>query len=82
MKIITRSAVSPLIIHINRGTIDHNRKHGKRKPPIIVRRGPKRLTYASQLYIVGDSRIVYSPKKPLDCGARVWIEASQVVVQK
>lgn len=81
MRFITRSAVSPLIIHINRQTIDANRKHGKRKPPIIIRRGSFRA-YASDIDIIGDSRVVYSPKKPLDCGARLWIEATQVMIRK
>ena len=31
-------------------------------------------TYARSVDIDGPSRIVYSPDKPLACGAKVWIE--------
>jgi hypothetical protein len=30
--------------------------------------------YAYEVDIRGPSKIVYSPDKPLSCGARVWIE--------
>ena len=31
--------------------------------------------YASSVSINGPSVVVYSPDKPLSCGAKVWIEA-------
>ena len=31
--------------------------------------------YAASVRINGPSEVVYSPEKPLSCGARVWIEA-------
>ena len=34
----------------------------------------KSNTYAHEVLIKGDSKIVYSPDNPLWCGARVWIE--------
>jgi hypothetical protein len=35
--------------------------------------------YAHEVSIKGDSKIVYSPDKPLSCGARVWIETEGIV---
>ena len=35
--------------------------------------------YAHEVEIKGDSRIVYSPDKPLSCGAHVWIETQAEV---
>lgn len=50
----------------------------EREPPIIVRQGRKRW-YATAVEIRGPSRIVYSPDKPLDCGARLWVEVADGV---
>jgi hypothetical protein len=35
--------------------------------------------YAHQVEIDGPSRLVYSPDKPLGCGARVWLETTSPV---
>ncbi len=69
------------IIHINQHTIRENRKTGSRKPVITLK------TYKSnerghELTIFGPSKLVYSPDKPLKCGATVWIETSASVVLK
>jgi hypothetical protein len=37
-------------------------------------------TYAHAVQILGPSTVVYSPCKPLSCGARVWIETTAEVV--
>jgi len=64
-----------LYITINRRVIDSNRKHGRRDPPIRVVKGK----YGKPVYSLGHHdvmrgfRVVYSPDKPLPCGARVWI---------
>ena len=71
--------VKPRIIHIHRGRIDGNRKNGTSEPPIIVRKGTKREAYGNVVQIGEHTRIVYSPDKPLDCGARVWIETTEKV---
>jgi len=39
----------------------------------------KSNTYASEVIIRGDSKVVYSPNKPLSCGAHVWIETQSEV---
>ena len=66
------------IIHVAMDAIRRNTKHGTNDPAIIVRRG-RRATRHHQVEILDErdvvvARIVYSPHKPLSCGARVWIE--------
>ena len=60
-------------IHINQHVIKKNGKTGERNPPITVKTY-KSNTYYETLHIEGPCTIVYSPDKPLSCGARVWIE--------
>jgi hypothetical protein len=39
----------------------------------------KSNTYAHEVRILGESKIVYSADKPLSCGAKVWIETEAQV---
>lgn len=71
----------PTIIHVNRNTIDSNRKQKTRKAPIIVRDG-RRRQYGDRVEIRDAqghliAAFIHSPDKPLDCGARVWVEVYQ-----
>ena len=61
-------------VHINQHRIRSNTKTGSREPVITVKTY-KSNEYADSVRINGPSEIVYSPDKPLSCGARVWIEA-------
>ncbi len=61
------------IIHINQHVIKSNKKTGAREPVITVKTY-KSNNYAKEVLINGPCRIVYSPDKPLPCGATVWIE--------
>jgi hypothetical protein len=61
-------------IHINQHKIKSNAKTGGREPVITVKTY-KSNEYATRVTINGPSEVVYSPDKPLPCGARVWIEA-------
>jgi hypothetical protein len=72
--------VPKTILHIHRQRIAQNIKlpAGSEQPPIIIRNGRKRQ-YANTVDIAGPCRIVYSPHKPLSCGARVWIETEAPV---
>jgi hypothetical protein len=65
-------------IHVNQHIIKRNAKTGKREPALTVKdyRGNRR---ASGVTINGPSRVVYSPDKPLACGARCWIETAAEV---
>ena len=60
-------------IHVNQHKIRANKKHGTNDPVITVKTS-KSNTYAHEVEVLGPSKIIYSPDKPLSCGARVWIE--------
>lgn len=66
------------IIHVNQHVIRKNTKENQREPTLTVKQG-RSNTYAHEVVIDGPSRIVYSPDKPLSCGARVWIETESAV---
>ena len=55
-----------------------NKKHGTKEPVITVKTY-KTNTYAHEVEILGESKVVNSPDKPLSCGARVWIETDAEV---
>ena len=66
------------IIHVNQHVIKNNAKTGEKKPVLTVKTY-KSNTYAHEVKIHGESKIVYSPDKPLSCGARVWVETEAEV---
>ena len=66
-------------IHINQHVIRANKKNGTNDPAITVKTY-KQNHYAHRVDIVGASSVVYSPDKPLSCGARVWIETDATVI--
>jgi hypothetical protein len=66
------------IVHVNQHAVRRNAKEGTREPVLTVKTY-KSNQYAHQVEIDGPSRIVYSPDKPLSCGARVWIESTSPV---
>jgi hypothetical protein len=61
------------IIHVNQHVIKSNRKNGVNDPVLTVKTY-KENRYAHEVDIKGDCKIVYSPDKPLSCGAHVWME--------
>jgi hypothetical protein len=66
------------IIHVNQHEVKANVKNGTANPVLTVKTY-KNNTYAHEVKINGDSKVVYSPNKPLSCGARVWIETKSPV---
>ena len=66
-------------IHINMHKIRANKKYGTNEPVITVKTY-KSNTYGHEVEILGNSKVVYSPDKPLSCGARVWIETDSEVM--
>lgn len=66
------------IIHVNQHAIRRNIKAEKPEPVLTVKTY-KSNTYAHEVSIEGASKVVYSPHKPLSCGARVWIETESPV---
>jgi hypothetical protein len=67
------------IIHVNQHAVRANVKNGTDNPILTVKTY-KSNTYAHEVEIMGGSKIVYSPDKPLSCGARVWIETEAEVI--
>ena len=57
-------------IHINMHVIRSNKKNGTNDPVITVKTY-KSNTYGHEVDILGNSKVVYSPDKPLSCGARL-----------
>jgi len=66
------------IVHVNQHKIRSNIKHNKNEPVLTVKTY-KTNDYAKKVTIDGPSQIVYSPDKPLSCGARVWLETQSKV---
>lgn len=63
------------IVHINQHVIKANSKSGERNPVITCK------TYKENIYgyevEFTNGKVVYSPDKPLSCGAKVWIETDE-----
>ena len=68
-------------IHIIQHNIRWNKKNpnSNPKPIVTVKCGGKNYIGGSAS-ILGPSKAVYSPDKPLSCGARVWIETKSIVI--
>lgn len=66
------------IIHVNQHAIRRNIKADVKEPVLTVKTY-KSNDYANSVVIDGPCRVVYSPDKPLSCGARVWIETTSEV---
>jgi hypothetical protein len=54
-------------------------KHGTKDPVITVKTSKSNI-YTHEVDIKGPSKVIYSPDKPLSCGAKVWIETESEVV--
>jgi hypothetical protein len=59
-------------IHVNQHNVRANTKGANL--PVLTVKTYKDNTTCNEVIIHGPSRVVYSPDKPLSCGARVWIE--------
>ena len=71
------------IIHVNQHNIKANAKDNGGRP-VLTCKTYKDTDYAHQAIIYGQdgkeaARVIYSPDKPLSCGARVWIETTNKV---
>jgi hypothetical protein len=66
------------IIHVNQHVIKANRKNNKNDPVLTVK-NYKSTTYCKEVVFKGNAKVVYSPDKPLSCGAHVWIETNDPV---
>ncbi len=65
-------------IHVDKHVIARNRKNNTNDPVITIQtsKGPHK---AFNVHIDGSSDFIYSPHKPLSCGARLWIETKEKV---
>ena len=66
-------------LHVNQHEIKANAKDGGQRPVLTVKTSDGKNTYGHEVSLVDEhgtevARVVYSPDKPLGCGARVWIE--------
>ncbi len=66
-------------IHVNMHVVRKNQKTGERNPVLTVKTS-KSNEYYHEIEVDGPCKIVYSPDKPLSCGARVWIETESDIV--
>lgn len=66
-------------IHVNQHIIKRNAKTGEREP-VLTCKTYKENIYGHEVILKGPSRVIYSPDKPLSCGAKVWIETDGEVV--
>jgi hypothetical protein len=67
------------IVHVNQAVIKTNIRKELQEPVLTVKQG-KNNTYAMEVDILGPCKVIYSPDKPLSCGARVWIETESEVI--
>ena len=66
-------------IHVNQHVIKANAKNGENNPIFTIKQGGSN-TYAHNVKVKGEMELVYSPDKPLSCGAKVWIETRGDIV--
>jgi len=67
-------------IHVNQHNVRANSK-GEDLPVLTVKTY-KENRKCNKVEIRGPSSVVYSPDKPLSCGAKVWIETEAEVICK
>lgn len=71
------------IIHVNQHVIRANSKNGEENP-VLTCKTYKENRYAKQVEVLDIegrvvAKVVYSPNKPLSCGAKVWIETENKI---
>lgn len=67
------------IIHVNQHNIKFNRKNDNKKP-VLTCKTYKDNVRCNEVIINGPCKIVYSPDKPLSCGATVYIVTESEVL--
>jgi hypothetical protein len=71
-------------IHINQHKIRANSKlPDDEREPVITVKTYEDNTYCYEVLVTGPCKVIYSPDKPLSCGAKVWIETeSEIICEK
>lgn len=66
-------------VHVDQFAIKRNRKQGTQDPPISLKtsKGTHKANRVDLLDENGNvvASVIYSPEKPLSCGAHVWVES-------
>lgn len=65
-------------IHVNQHNIRANAKGADL--PVLTVKTYKENIKCNRVEVDGPSMIIYSPDKPLSCGAKVWIETESDVL--
>lgn len=91
---VKMSAIAPITpqdrtIHVNRGTIDSNRKHARNDPPLKLSRGRSSIDpeYGHEIELWTEAgvyvgRFVYDPAGILPCGAKALMVLAPGIVTK
>lgn len=66
-------------IHVNRHNISRNKKDGGNRPVFTVKNYIENRT-TNHVEIKGPAKFIYSPDKPLSCGAVAWVETTGEVI--
>ena len=71
------------IIHVNQHKVKSNAKNNEREP-VLTCKTYKSNSYGHEAEILDNNgnitaKVIYSPDKPLSCGAKVWIETENLV---
>ena len=73
------------IVHVNMHKIKSNRKH-RLTEPVLTCKNYKQNQYGHEVVLTDKhtgnvlGKFIYSPDKPLSCGAHVWFEFNDDVV--
>lgn len=67
-------------IHVNQHHIKHNAKNPEDPKPVFTVKTSRSNTKGDTVYVPDGVSFVYSPDKPLSCGAKVWAETTGSVV--
>ena len=65
---------------IKRIQVDKIRIQRKLPGPVLTVQTSKGSIKGSEVEMVGPTRLVYHPEKPLNCGAKAWIETKGEVI--
>jgi len=75
-KLISNNNLKRILINCHK--LKANKDKGRDDPCISVQLSGG-IIYGHEVSIQGPSRVVYSPDKPLKCGASIWIETKAEV---
>lgn len=67
-------------IHINQHNIRHNAYSTSNLKPVVTVKTSANNHKGFRAQIGDNTTLIYSPDKPLDCGAKVWIETTEKVI--